>query len=76
MQLFLLLVHLLSKKTLENIFKKINACDRANAVTIAFIHNILNAKILTQMSKTDKVLNFEKHREIYANIHKQNSKKS
>lgn len=29
------------KKTLENIFLKLHAIDRANAVAIAFIHDIL-----------------------------------
>ena len=39
------------KKTLEIIYRKLNAKDRANAVAIAFIHNILTVKILTQMSE-------------------------
>ena len=39
------------KKTLENIFKKLNAKDRANAVTIAFIHNLITAEILTELEK-------------------------
>ena len=32
------------KKTNENIFRKLHAKDRANAVTIAFVHNIINNK--------------------------------
>ena len=37
------------KKTLENIFDKLHAIDRASAVTIAFIHDFLSAKVLTQI---------------------------
>lgn len=48
------------KKTLELIFRKINAKDRANAVAIAFMHNILNTEILSLMDKSEKVLNYEK----------------
>lgn len=40
------------KKTLENIFDKLHAIDRASAVTIAFIHDILSAKVLTQIVMT------------------------
>lgn len=36
------------KKTLENIFLKLLAKDRANAVAIAFLHGQLNNCILTQ----------------------------
>ena len=36
------------KKTLEKIFKKLNAKDRTNAVAIAFIHNFLNSDILSE----------------------------
>lgn len=34
------------RKTLEKIFSKLHAIDRANAVAIAFIHKILSAEIL------------------------------
>ena len=34
------------KKTLENIFKKLKAKDRTNAVTIAFVHNFLSVQNL------------------------------
>lgn len=34
------------KKILEDIFKRLNAKDRTNAVTIAFIHRILNIENL------------------------------
>lgn len=40
------------KKTLENIFRKLNAKDRANAVAIAFIHNLINPETLTQIIKS------------------------
>ena len=40
------------KKTLEKIFDKLHAIDRANAVAIAFIHDILSAKVLTQIVRT------------------------
>ncbi len=36
------------KKTLENIFRKLNANDRANAVAIAFIHKIIDEKLLAE----------------------------
>ena len=39
------------KKTLENIFKKLKARDRANAVAIAFMHNLITAEILTELEK-------------------------
>ena len=38
------------KKTLENIFRKLQAKDRANAVAIAFIHNIIDEEILSEIS--------------------------
>jgi DNA-binding NarL/FixJ family response regulator len=34
------------KKTLEKIFKKLNAKDRANAVAIAFVHNVITPKFM------------------------------
>lgn len=37
------------KKTLENIFYKLDAIDRANAVAIAFVHEILTADIINQI---------------------------
>lgn len=43
------------KKTLEKIFEKLHAIDRANAVAIAFIHKILNTKILTGIVKTHNI---------------------
>lgn len=39
------------KKTLEAVFQKLFAKDRANAVAIAFIHDILNAQILSSVMK-------------------------
>lgn len=36
------------KKTLENIFIKLLAKDRANAVAIAFLHGILNNYVLAK----------------------------
>ena len=36
------------KKTLENVFKKLNANDRANAVARAFILGILSPHLLTK----------------------------
>ena len=35
------------KKTLEKIFVKLKAKDRAHAVAIAFVHNIISEKIIT-----------------------------
>ena len=43
------------KKTLENIFNKLHAIDRASTVTIAFIHNILSTKVLTQIVITNNL---------------------
>lgn len=37
------------KKTLENIFRKLNAHDRANAVALAFSYEFLNAKIISDV---------------------------
>lgn len=39
------------KKTLEAVFQKLFAKDRANAVAIAFIHDIINAQILSIIVK-------------------------
>lgn len=44
------------KKTLENISRKLNARDRANAVAIAFIHNLINAETLTQIIKSHDLI--------------------
>ena len=38
------------KKTLETIFDKLNAVDRANAVSIAFVHKLLDDVVLSQIS--------------------------
>ena len=43
------------KKTLEKIFDKLHAIDRASAVTIAFIYNILSVKVLTQIVITHNI---------------------
>lgn len=43
------------KKALEIIFQKINAKDRANAVTIAFVHNMINVDILNYIADKYKV---------------------
>lgn len=37
------------KKTLEVVFRKIHARDRANAVAIAFIHQILSGEIMEKI---------------------------
>lgn len=37
------------KKTLENIFRKLNAKDRANAVAIAFVHKIITPESLNKI---------------------------
>ena len=37
------------KKTLENIFRKLNAKDRTNAVAIAFLHNLITSKFITKI---------------------------
>ena len=47
----LLVTHSTVKKTLEIIFDKLKAKDRANAVTIAFIHNILYEELLSKIIK-------------------------
>lgn len=38
------------KKTLELIFSKLHAKDRANAVALAFIHGILNSNVLVSVT--------------------------
>ena len=43
------------KKTLEKIFDKLHAIDRASAVAIAFIHDILSAKVLTRIVRTYEI---------------------
>ncbi len=43
------------KKTLEAVFQKLFAKDRANAVAIAFMHDILNVQILSFVVKKYKV---------------------
>ena len=48
------------KKTLENIFKKLNAKDRANAVAIAFIHNIISVEILNELKQKYDLMAKEK----------------
>ena len=40
------------KKALEKIFRKLHALDIANAVAIAFIHEILDVRVLTQLVGT------------------------
>jgi len=37
------------KKTIELIFHKLNAADRANAVAIAFVHKILDISTLNEI---------------------------
>ena len=39
------------KKTLENIYKELNAKDRANAVTLAFIAKIITSESLAEIEK-------------------------
>ena len=39
------------KKTIEVIFRKLNAKDRANAVAIGFILGILNADIMSKIAE-------------------------
>ncbi len=39
------------KKTLENIFRKLGAHSRANAVARAFMHKLLSEELLSQISK-------------------------
>ncbi len=37
------------KKMLENIYKKLFAKDRANAIAIAFLHDLINVKVLSDI---------------------------
>ncbi len=39
------------KKTLENIYRKLNAKDRANAIAVAFSHKILSAEVIHNHTK-------------------------
>ncbi len=39
------------KKTLEKVFQKTFAKDRTSAVTIAFVHNLLNMHTLNKINK-------------------------
>lgn len=52
------------RKTLEKIFFKLHAMDRANAVAIAFVHRILSAEILTQVIRYYDINNREYHKEL------------
>ena len=45
------------KKILEKIFYKLQACNRTNAIAIAFIHRILNMSVLTDIIKTYNIQN-------------------
>lgn len=47
------------KKTLEVIYQKIHAKDRTNAVTIAFLHDIINIEILNFMAHKFGIEDFE-----------------
>lgn len=49
------------KKTLENIYKKLNAKDRANAIAIAFSHKILSLELLHSFEESH---NLNKEKEI------------
>ncbi len=42
------------KKTLENVFQKLSAKDRANAVMLGFIHGFLNVEILNDINSKFK----------------------
>ncbi len=44
------------KKTLENIYRKLNAKDRANAIAIAFTHKILSAEIINNYTKYHNIV--------------------
>ena len=52
----LLVTHSTVKKTLEIIFDKLKAKDRANAVTIAFIHKLLSEELLSKISQKYNLL--------------------
>lgn len=45
------------KKTSDLIFWKLNASDRASAVSIAYIHQILNVNVLTNIAAKYKIKN-------------------
>lgn len=47
------------KKTLELIFQKMHASDRANAVTIAFLQNIINFETLNYVAHKFNIKDFE-----------------
>ncbi len=57
------------KKELESIFKKLLARNRASAVTIAFVHQILDNAILTKVFRKYKLYEHErfKNQEIIMN---------
>lgn len=42
------------KKTFENVFQKLYAKDRANAVALGFIHGFLNVEILNDINSKFK----------------------
>ena len=44
------------KKTLEKIFKKLNAKDRANAVAIAFMHNVITPKSMYDFIQSHEIV--------------------
>lgn len=44
------------KKTLEKIFKKLNAKDRANAVAIAFTHNFITQQVISEFVQTHNII--------------------
>ena len=44
------------KKTLEKIFKKLNAKDRANAVAIAFTHNFITKQIISEFVENHEIV--------------------
>ena len=45
------------KKTLEIVFSKLQAVDRTSAVTIAFLHKIIDVKEITTFAKEHNVNN-------------------
>ena len=47
------------KKTLENIYKKLNAKDRANAVMIALTNKILSSQTLYEFTESHNLINEE-----------------
>lgn len=44
------------KKTLEKIFKKLNAKDRANAVAIAFVHNVITPRFIYDFIQDHEII--------------------